>query len=408
MAVINNTDPSETPTQQQPDDGWFVTIKPQMLTLDVPYAQFVSEVTALIASPSNLPTVEPNSPPIAAGELGPSTAENKLFWTYSNLTGLSVQAGSGFLTGTSGTGGFSLRVLPDGSWALQFAGSDTLIGYNAETQQQSTTSPPPPPANVDQVLYVTVNGADGGINATAGNIIVDGDGSAANPVVGYDTIQGGVGDYMIGGDGTGGGGPGGNGNCAIYTQSPGSVLVDMQNGNGYGGNAQGDVYVNMNQVRGSLFSNVLIGNANGTDLKSGGNNSLLISTGGDGFELRPDGYGNVLVSTVGADLISFNPAHGWALGDDNISLGFNVAHGDVLDLALIGSNFYSTSAAGYSTATGTGDIKDYVAFVQEPDGDHLMFSPNGNVQTGGIELLDMKLTYGLSAAALYQSHNLLI
>jgi len=116
----------------------------------------------------------------------------------------------------------------------------------------------------------------------------------------------------------------------------------------------------------------------------------------------------VLVSTVGADLIKFDPTHGWALGDDNILLGFNVAHGDVLDLALIGSNFYSTSAAGYNASTGTGDIDEYVALVQQADGEHLMFSPTGNVQSAGIELLDMKLTFGLSVASLYQSHNLLI
>jgi hypothetical protein len=388
-----------TPSQHELDDGWFVTLQPQMLALDLPYGPFVSVVKALIALPPN--------PLIAAGELGPATAGNNLFWAYNKLTGLSVQTGSGFLTGTSGTGGFSLQVLPDGSWALQFAGSNTVIGYNAETHQQSTTSVPPPPAG-NTVLDVAVNGADGGINGTAGNITVDGDGSAADPVVGYDTIQGGVGDYMIGGDGTLGGGAAGDGNCALYSASPGSVLVDMQNGNGYGGNAQGDVLVNMNQVRGSYFTNVLIGNANGTDLKSGGNDSLLISTGGQGFELRPDGYGNVLVSTVGADVIRFDPSHGWALGDDNISLGFNVSHGDVLDLSLIGSNFFSTSAAGYSASTGTGNINDYVSFAQEADGDHLMFSPTGNVQTAGIELLDMKQTFGLSAASLYQSHNLLI
>lgn len=369
-----------------------------MLGLDIPYPWFVSMVNALIAMPPN--------PLVAAGELGPSDADNNLFWNYNGLTGLSVQTGPGFLTGPSGTGGFSLNVLPDGSWALKFAGTDSTIFYDAVTGQQSTTSVPPPPAGNTE-LDVAVNGADL-IDGSAGNITVNGDGSTAAPVVGYDTIQGGVGDYMIGGDGTLGGGEAGDGNCALYSESPGSVLVDMQNGNGYGGSAQGDVLVNMNQTRGGYFTNVLIGNANGTDLKSGGNDSLLISTGGNGFELRPDGYGNVLVSTVGADLIKFDPTHGWALGDDNILLGFNAPHGDVLDLSLIGSNFYTTSAAGYNASTGTGDIDDYVAFVQQADGDHLMFNPAGNVQTAGIELLDMPLIFRLSVDSLYQSHNLTI
>lgn len=399
MHFYNPGDPFWTLDQQGFDDGWYVNIQPAMLGLDVPYAPFVSVVTALMSLPPN--------PLIAAGELGPSTADNNLFWTYNAWTGLDMQTGDGFLTGTSGTGGFSLRVLPDGSWALQFAGTDSRIFYNAITQEQSTTSVPPPPAGNTE-MDVAVNGPES-VDASAGNITVNGNGSTDDPVTGYDTIQGGVGDYMIGGDGSLGGGPAGDGNCALFSESPGSVLLDMQNGNGYGGNAQGDVFVNMNQARGSTgFTNVLIGNANGTDLKSGGNDSLLISTGGNGFELRPDGYGNVLVSTVGADLIKFDPTHGWALGDDNILLGFNAAQGDVLDLSLIGSNFYSTSAAGYDPSTGTGSIDDYVAITQQADGDHLMFSPTGNVQTAGTEVLDMQLTFGLSVDALYQSHNLLI
>src|SRR6185312_8785819 len=191
------------------DDDGFAGIEPETIGLNIPFGPFVSVVAALLAVPA--PGL-----PIAAGENGPSTAQSSLFWTYDAHTGLHVQTAPGFLTTASGDGGFSLNVRPDGAWALKF----------------------------------------------------DGSGTAANPVIGFDTISGGIGDYMIGGSGTGGGGPGGNGNCAIYTDSAGPVLVDMQNGFGYGGTAEGNVLVNMNQVRGSFFTNVLIGNANGTDLKS--------------------------------------------------------------------------------------------------------------------------------------------
>lgn len=390
---IIQPDPPSLP--QKPDDGWFVGLQPWMLGLDLPYSGFVALTQAIMHLPAN--------PLIFGGELSNTPNGSALYWDYNAFTGLSVQASAGFLTGTSGTGGFSLQVLPDGSWALQFAGSNTLIGYNSVTGQHSTMSAPPPPAS-NTVVYGKAG--PNSVNATAGDITFNGDGSASNPVVGYDTVQGGVGDYMIGGDGTGGGGLGGDGNCALYSASTSGVLVDMENGNGYGGNAQGNVYVNMNQTRGSFFSNVLIGASTGTDLKSGGNDSLLVSTGGVGYELRPDGYGNVLVSTVGADIIRFDPTHGWALGDDNILLGFSAS--DTLDLSLIGSNFHSTSAAGYSAATGTGNINDYVNFVQEADGDHLMFSTTGQVQSAGIELLDMKGTFGLQAATLYHSHQILI
>lgn len=379
-------------------DDTFTGIGLQMLGLNLPFDPFVSLVDALIAMP--IPFL-----PLAAGENGATAAQSNMFWTYNPLTGLHVETAAGYLSGAPGTGGFNLNVLPDGAWALQFDGTGTVIGANAG---EAPPAPPGPPPAGNTLLYPTQGGADGGANATAGHVTFNGDGSPSDPVVGYDTVSGGVDDYIIGGDGTGGGGPGGDGNCAIYLSGPGSVLVDMENGNGYGGSAQGDVLVNMNQVRGSAFSNVLIGKTTGTDLKSGGNDSLLVSTGGNGYELRADGYGNVLVSTVGADVFRFDPSHGWQLGDDNIALGFSVAHGDVLDLSLIGSTFHDTTAAGYNPATGTGDINDYVRFVNEADGDHVMFSPTGNVQTAGIEVLDMKLVHGLNAASLYQSHNLLL
>lgn len=379
------------------DDNGFAGIDPQYIGLDVPFHAFVSLASAIIAAP---PVV-----PIAAGKLDDTPNQAALYWTYDKATGLHVQAAPGFLSTATGDGGFSLNVTPDGAWALKFDGSSTVIGYDADDNPVSPPPPPPPTGNIE--LDATSKGPSS-INASAGHITVNGNGSASNPVVGYDTIQGGVGDYMIGGNGTGGAGPGGKGNCALYSASPGSVLVDMQNGFGYGGNAEGNVLVNMNQVRGSVFTNIEIGNSHGTDLKSGGNNSLLISTGGNGFELRPDGYGNVLVSTAGADKIEFDPNHGWALGDDNILLGFDAAHGDVIDLSLIGSNFHTAGAAGYNAATGTGDINKYVNFVDQPDGDHLLFSSTGQVQTAGIELLDMKLTHGLFVASLYQSHNILL
>lgn len=389
--MTSSTESYHTLVSQYPHDNTFASIQLQDLGLTLPYSDFVSLASAIMELPPILP--------ITAGELHNTPNGAALYYTYDAFTGLHVQAGPGFLTTATGNGGFALNVTPDGQWALKFDDSNTMLGSGISQQV-----PPPPAGNT--VDNITKNGADGGINASAGHITVNGDGSAADPVVGYDTVQGGVGDYMIGGDGTGGAGPGGDGNCALYSASPSSVLVDMQDGLGYGGNAEGNVLINMNQTRGSFFTNIEIGDSNGTDLKSGGNDSLLISTGGKGFELRPDGSGNVLVSTVGADVIRFDPAHGWALGDDNVLLGFG--HGDVLDLSLIGSNFHTTSAAGYSAATGTGAINDYVKFVDEADGDHLLFSATGQVQTAGVELLDMKLTHGLSATSLYQSHNILI
>lgn len=360
---------------------------------------FLTLAEAIIAAPP--------SPVLATGENGRTPAQSNLYWAYNPHIGLMVEASAGFLNTSTGNGGFHMTVGTDGSWSLRFDESAKAIGSAVDADQ---ITPLPPTGNT--VLKVPGTGA-AVIDASVGHTTVDGG-------TGWDTIQGGVGDYMIGGSGTHGGGLAGQGNCAVYTASPGSVLVDMQNGFGYGGNADATTYVNMNQVRGSLQSNVLIGNQGGTDLKSGGDNSLLISTGGSGFELRPDGRGNVLVSTVGADRVLFDPTHGWALGDDNVMLGFDVAHHDFLDLSLLTSgkpikvvngssvaaNFHAITAAGYNPATGTGDINDYVRIADQADGSHVIFSPTGSAQSGGTELIDLKFVHGLNVQTLYQNHNI--
>lgn len=260
---------------------------------------------------------------------------------------------------------------PDGSWRLSFHDFDKVIGRDAKSDCPPA-EPPPPAGNTLVSLSPTQRSYD----ALAGNITVDGG-------TGWATIQGSVGDYMIGGSGTLGGGPDGRGNCLLYSASAGSVLVDMENGRGYGGNAERNVYVNMNQVRGSLKSNVLIGALTGSDLKSGGGGTIMISTAGD-------------------DWILFDPTKGWKLGHDNVMLGFDGAlGGDFLDLSMplatSRSNFHTTGAVGYDASTGHGDINAYVRIEDLADGRHVMFDPNGNVAAGGYDILALKFTRGPDA-----------
>jgi hypothetical protein len=367
--------------------------------------QFIGLVDAILD--------HPNQDALFAGRDGPTDATSNLFWVYGSGGTLHAEAAAGYLTTRSGNGGFDLTVQKDGSWSLSFDGSHQTIGHQAGTP---APEPPQPPAGLPEI-DVPGGAAAAYYDATTltGPAVINGG-------LGWDTIQGGIGDYMIGGSGTNGGGLAGQGNCALYTASPGSVLVDMENGFGYGGNAEGNVYANMNQTRGSLLSNVLIGATSGTDLKSGGGDSVLISTGGVGFELRPDGANNLLVSTVGGDRVVFDPTHGWQLGDDNVMVGFNLSHGCTLDLSAllssetigllngttVASDFFSTTAAGYSAASGTGDINDYVSIVNEADGSHVMFSATGQVATSGTELIDLLGTHGLSVGSMAANHQILI
>jgi hypothetical protein len=399
------------------DDGGGITSDNLGWPSSIP--SFISLVDAILVTP---PREE-----LTAGRNGPTDAASSLYWTYSREDGLNLAAKSGFMTTATGDGGFSLTVRPNGEWQLKFDGTDKMIG--SERHHDSSSVPPPPAGNtvvnLDTFNLVTLHKPSADVatsyNASAGHMTVNGG-------IGWDTISGGVGDYIIGGSGTlgaglaGGGGAAAQGNCAVYSSSTASILVDMQNGFGYGGNAEGNVYVNINQVRGSSGPNVLIGNSNGTDLKSGGNNSVLISTGGSGFEMRPDGYGNVLVSTSGADRVVFDASHGWLLGDQNIMLGFSTNHGDTLDLRLllsgatikevggvtVTSNFLSSSAVGFDLSTGMGDIANYLKIVDRADGDHVMFSATGNVASGGTDIMMLSMVHGLTTQSLEASHSLLL
>lgn len=325
----------------------------------------------------------------ASGAFNGGNAE--LTWSYNAVSGLQIHAGAGYLQTAEGNGGFTLDVATNGSWELHFSGSGDRIGsgFHAGWMEHGPSAalnePPGPPPAGDTLVQFT---APGSYDVSAGHEDVQGS-------AGRDVFFGGIDDYMNGGGGL---------NCAAYN-GPQAVLIDLQHGHGYGGNAESDSYVNMEQGRGAAQGSVLIGNADGSDLKSGGADSVLISTGGTGpnaigvtDELRPDGPNCLLVSTAGADNVVFDPAHGWRLGDTETMLGFNAAHGDALNLTAAQTNWVS----------GTSNITDYVKLVDESDGTHVLFSPDGHVATNGVELVDLKLDHGLDLHQLYTGHNIVI
>lgn len=375
------------------DDAGVCRIDFRHLGHDIPLPRFINQIEALIDHP------KPRH--IAAGLNAETVDTANLFWTYTQRDGLHVETRAGYLDTETGNGGFSLDVNRDGSWRLHFHGADTVIGHDPDSDCPSN-GPPPPPDDNELVLLAPSTRS---YNAVRGHVTVDGG-------TGWATVQGGVGDYLIGGTGTLGGGQNGKGNCALYSLSPGSILVDMENGRGYGGTAEGNILVNQNQVRGSLFSNVLIGAHTGSDMKSGGDNSLLISTGGRGYEMRPDGGGNVLVSTVGQDWVLFDPTKGWHLGDQNIMLGFaagrgglgsdGVVRGDFLDLRML----TTASRSNFHTGGTPADINDYVRIVDQVDGSHVMFDPYGNVAGAGVEILALKFVHNLDVDTLYARGNI--
>lgn len=162
---------------------------------------------------------------------------------------------------------------------------------------------------------------------------------------GNDDLIGGAGaDYLDGGDGT---------DLASYIGSPDGVAVNLQEGSGSWGDAQGDTLVNIENVEGSSFDDSIVGNA--------ANNTLFGATGGDTLEGR-DGrdvlYGDdgndLLIGGIGDDDLHGGPGHDWLEGDAGADrfifestqdsrpgleadwiAGFNRAEGDLIDLAAI-------------------------------------------------------------------------
>ncbi|MDO8422077.1 MAG: calcium-binding protein, partial [Parvibaculum sp.] len=100
---------------------------------------------------------------------------------------------------------------------------------------------------------------------------------------GNDTLigQGGA-DYIDGGDGI---------DTIAFSASTVGLIVDLQQGMGFGGEAEGDIYVNIERVQGSNNSDVLIGNAGanvltglaGNDILEGGAGADTLD-GGDGID----------------------------------------------------------------------------------------------------------------------------
>ena len=118
------------------------------------------------------------------------------------------------------------------------------------------------------------------------------------------------GDTLIGGAGI---------DFASYEDNQGAVFVNLASGHGFGNAAQGDTYQGIENVRGSIYSDYLIGD--------GGVNRL---EGGDGDDTLIGGLGaDVLVGGNGLDWVSYED--NWGAVFVNLMTGHgngNAAEGD--------------------------------------------------------------------------------
>jgi Ca2+-binding RTX toxin-like protein len=145
----------------------------------------------------------------------------------------------------------------------------------------------------------TLNWLDG-ISDSPDIIYGYGGNDTINAMGGDDTIHGGAGaDTIDGGWGS---------DTVVYTDSDEGVYVDLTIGKGYEGTAQGDTLKNVENVTGSWYDDLLIGN--------GANNRL---SGGDGIDvLRGGGGADTLIGGNGDDVLKGGSGGDQLHGGDGI------------------------------------------------------------------------------------------
>ncbi len=245
---------------------------------------------------------------------------------------------------------FDATQFPNVSYTIVDNGGTDTLDYSGFTQNQRI--------DLNAEAFSNIGGVVGNVTIARGSTIenaIGGSGAdtlignlAANALTGgagADTISGGVGnDELAGGIGAdvldGGAGV----DIANYAPSNAGVNVNLATGVGSGGHAAGDTLVNIETVRGSIYYDVLIGNA--------GDNRLNGNSGSD--------------TMVGG------------LGNDSYIV--DLTTDIVTELAGQGTDTIETSLATFSLAALT--AVENLKFSNGAPAD-VSFTATGNVITGG-------------------------
>jgi len=154
---------------------------------------------------------------------------------------------------------------------------------------------------------ITGDANSNNIQGNIGNDVIEGKGGA-------DTLDGGIGIDTV-----------------SYDSSPFGVLVDLSTGVGSGGDAQGDIILNFENVVGSKFDDTIVGDDKDNTLEGGSGADIL--DGGGGVDTLS--YSGALGSGVSIDL-SGNKARGGDAEGDVISNFENLIGSSLADV-LIGN-----------------------------------------------------------------------
>jgi len=221
-----------------------------------------------------------------------------------------------------------------------------------------------------------INGTDNAetLNGTSGDDTLKGVGGddvlRANG--GNDTLKGGGGaDHLDGGTGI---------DIASYAYSTAAVAINLATGRGFGGEAEGDTLVNIENVVGSSFNDSLIGDAGRNELYGQDGNDIILGDEGDDY--LDGGAGNdLLAGGAGIDTLIGGS------GDDTLKGGGGadtLTGGDGSDTA---SYYGLTTGILVYLYAGQDSAGAHLSGIENVTGssfnDNLVGDANANVLTGG-------------------------
>lgn len=217
-------------------------------------------------------------------------------------------------------------------------------------------------------------GADGEdvMDNTTGQIIDDGAGDD-HPIggVGIDILAGGGGDTLDGGDDI---------DTESYFDVLSSVMVDLAQGNGIGGDAQGDTLLNIENVTGSAFDDTLIGDADNNVLTGGEGTETAVFEGAIGtYTINRAADGTITVTVPSVDGLTTDMDT--LSGIEILSFGYetvNVLDSDLAGDQLVGSDDDENSAFLL-------DIKAELTDITETLSVTISGAPEGATLSAGTE-----------------------
>jgi Ca2+-binding RTX toxin-like protein len=282
--------------------------------------------------------------------------DNVLIGNSANNT---LSGGAGIDSHYGGQGDDTYIVDNTGDTVIEFAneGTDTI-----ESSLTWTLG-----ANLENLTLTGTAAINGSGNALNNRLAGNGANNTLSGLLGNDTLHGGAGnDWLSGGSGAdvldGGEGI----DTAAYGDSNLGVVVDLALNTASGGSAEGDSFLGIENLRGSINTDTLIGNAGNNTLDGGaGMDTLHGGAGNDTYIV--DNPGDTLTEHANEGTDSVQSTLSWTLGSnfENLTLTGTAAingTGNELANALVGnaaSNILSGGAGNDWLVGGAGaDVLD--------------------------------------------------